>query len=303
MEVQVLCLVLMLIGFGMRLPLVPLHRWFVEVMTEATAPVALMVAGAGAATATYGLLRFGMYAFPDAGRMLLGPLLVLALLSMVYGAFLAIRQDDLRRVVAYVFVAEGGIILLGISGASESGFAGAVFGTIARGLGAGALVLLIAALQDRFRTRSLALFGGLATRLPSLFGLWLLAVLLGAGVPASAGFVGNVVTVMGAFPVHHRATVVAVLLLGVLLAILLWVLHRIFLQPAVDEAQRLHDATSLERWAVGLLLAGSLYIGIFPQGPLLAENHLMEPGLMNAVTDGVRQIADRYVHGATSALP
>jgi NADH:ubiquinone oxidoreductase subunit 4 (subunit M) len=97
--------------------------------------------------------------------------------------------------------------------------------------------------------------------------------------------------------------VVAVLLLGVLLAILLWVLHRIFLQPAVDEAQRLHDATSLERWAVGLLLAGSLYIGIFPQGPLLAENHLMEPGLMNAVTDGVRQIADRYVHGATSALP
>jgi len=200
---QLLAFVLLLIGFGIKSPIWPLHTWLPDAHTEAPTVGSVLLAGVLLKMGTYGLIRVAVAAAPDGARRAAPALGLLAAVGIVYAAFACLalaRSGDLKRLIAFSSVGHMGFVLLGIATLTPVGIQGALIGNIAHGLITGLLFFLVGSVKERFHTSEIAeLGGGLLAKLPALGGLLLFASIASFGLPGLAGFWGEMLAMLGAW--------------------------------------------------------------------------------------------------------
>lgn len=186
-------------AFAVKVPLVPFHSWLPDAYTEAPVPVTIMLAGAMSKTGAYGFLRFCIPLFPDAARQAAPVIGTLAVIGILYCAVLALVQTDFKRLLAYSSVSHLGVVMLGIFALNTQGIEGGVLQMVNHGITTGALFLIAGFIEQRFGTRSLEQFGGLARRLPVLAVVFCVAALSSLGLPGLNSFAGEFLALLGAF--------------------------------------------------------------------------------------------------------
>jgi len=265
------------LAFAVKLPVVPLHTWLPDAHTEAPTAGSVILAGLLLKTGAYGLIRFVVPLFPDAAHEFAPVALGLAAAGIVYGAFMAYSQTDLKRLVAYTSVSHLGFVLLGIFSMNQLGLQGAVMTMICHGLSTGALFVLVGGLQERLHTRDLGQMGGLWAVVPWLSGAALFFGLASLGLPGLGDFVGEFLVMLGSYQVSIVATVVTSL--GVLASTFyaLRMVQRAFQGPNTH-AWQIPDLNPQEAFMMVVMIVGLLGLGLFPQSVLStsrqALNHL-----------------------------
>lgn len=257
-----------LIGFGVKMPVFPIHGWLPLAHVEAPSPVSILLSGALLKMGAYGLLKAtGM--LPEAALALQPLLAGLALVSLVYGALLAWRQTDLKAMIAYSSISHMGVVLIGIAALNPAGLLGAVLQMTAHGLIAGALFLLIGLLYERTHTREISDYSSLVQVTPRFAFFTTLALLASMGLPGSAGFVAELHAIIGGFQSFGWIMVFASVgvLIGASYAIR--TAARLFTGPMRPEMQNVHDLRSHELVAAGVLAAGIMALGLMP-GPMVS---------------------------------
>jgi NADH-quinone oxidoreductase subunit M len=268
------------LAFAVKVPLFPLHTWLPDAHTEAPTAGSVILAGVMLKLGTYGFIRFGVYLFPEASHFFAPVLITLGVIGIIYGAVVATMQTDLKRLVAYSSVAHLGFIVLGTFSLNTQGIQGGLAQMINHGLSTGALFLLVGWLYDRRHTRQIAALGGLQKTAPIFAGVFTVVMLSSIGLPGLNGFVGEFLVLMGAFAAHRWWAVVATA--GVVLAALylLWAFQRVFHGPAEGDNEDMRDLTPWEGLMLLPLLAGIVFLGVFPK-PMLER---MEPAVDALVT-------------------
>lgn len=266
-----------LAGFAVKTPLMPFHTWLPDAYAEAPSPVTMLLTGAMSKMGVYGLLRIAIPIFGPQVYQMRTVLLVLAVATVVLGAWAAAAQKDLKRVFAYSSVNHLGYCLLGIfalaipaSGAAQTSQAAALNGVIfqmfSHGITAGALFWFVSILQLRSGgARGIHDFGGLRKPAPVLAGLMGIALFSSLGLPGLNGFVGEFLIFRGVFPLSWVAATVSVLGLLVTAAVLLTVIQKVFNGPVPEHCTNFPDLHSSERMALAPVLILMLVLGVVPQ--------------------------------------
>lgn len=270
-QLQLLIFLGFLIGFGVKMPIFPLHGWLPLAHVEAPSPVSVLLSGVLLKMGSYGLLRIsGM--LPQAMLAMQTTLATLAIVSLIYGGILAWRQSDIKAMIAYSSISHMGVVLLGLAALNPAGTTGAVTQMVAHGLVAAALFLLVGLLYQRSHTREVSHYGGLARHTPRFALFTSLAFLGGVGIPGTAGFIAELHTLIGAF--QRWGWVAAFLSVGMLLSAIYGVrtVGRIFTGPTAPGMEKIPDLARSEWVAVAILAAGLVGLGLFP-APLLALIH------------------------------
>ncbi len=267
-EEQIWLLLAFLVGFGVKIPLFPLHGWLPLAHVEAPSPVSILLSGVLLKMGAYGLLRVAPM-LPEA-ILALQPLLAgIALVSILYGGLLAWRQSDLKAMIAYSSVSHMGVVVLGISALNETGLLGASLQMVAHGLIAGALFLLIGLLYERTHTRQVADYGALARVTPGFTLFVTLALLAGMGIPGLFGFVAELHVLIGGFERWGWLMLLASLGVLVSAAYAVRTLGQLFAGPPRPELAKPQDLQPREWIAAVPLAAGLLVLGLKP-APVIA---------------------------------
>jgi len=259
---QLLPAMLFLAAFAVKLPLFPLHAWLPRAYVAAPIPVALVLSGIVAKTAVYGILRISLALFPQ-GMSTAAPLLVaLAAVGTLYGALLAMRQDDLRRLIAFSSLSHLNLIGLALFAATLVSLRGAIVESVSHGLVVAALFLLAAMLARRTSSYALSRAGGLAATAPVLAGLSTLAVVAAVGVPGTSGFAGELLALAGAYERYPAAAAAATLVVIVAAVYGLGFIRRAYHGPPLATGA---DLGWRERALVVPLLALVVAVGVAPR--------------------------------------
>jgi NADH-quinone oxidoreductase subunit M len=260
---QILIFLGLLIGFGVKMPIFPIHGWLPLAHVEAPSPISILLSGILLKMGSYGLIRAAEM-LPDAVIALQGTLATLALISLIYGGLLAWRQSDLKKMIAYSSVSHMGVVLLGIAALNLAGFTGAIYQMVAHGLVAGATFLLIGLLYERTHTREITDYSSLVRVTPRFAFFTVLAFVAAVSLPGTAGFVAELHALVGGF--QRWGWVVIIFSLGVLIsaAYAVRTVGRLFTGPVRPEMKELEDLRPNEMIAAGVLTFGILLLGIFP---------------------------------------
>ncbi|MDX1632105.1 MAG: NADH-quinone oxidoreductase subunit M [Thermoanaerobaculia bacterium] len=258
------------LAFAIKVPVFPFHTWLPDAHVEAPTGGSVILAGVLLKLGTYGFLRFALPLFPHAARDLAVPLIVLALIGIVYGALVAWAQTDLKKLVAYSSVAHLGFVMLGLLAFDLLAWQGALIQMVNHGLSTGALFLLVGMLYDRRHTKKFDDFGGLAKSMPIYAFFLVFSALASVGLPALNGFVGEFLILAGTFKAEllDLRWAAAVGASGVILAAvyLLKMLYRTLWGPITREENRqVTDLGLREILALAPLCIFMLWIGVAPQ--------------------------------------
>lgn len=253
------------VGFAVKVPLFPFHTWLPDAHTDAPTAGSVVLAGVMLKIGAYGFLRFAIPFFPQAAVDLAPLLLVLAVIGITYGAIVAAMQPNLKRIVAYSSVAHLGFVVLGVFAFTNQGISGGLFTMLSHGLTTGALFLLVGMLYDRRHTYELSNFRGIWKVAPVFGGLFVAATFASIGLPGFSGFVGEFLSLLGAFLSSRWYAVVAAT--GVILAAvyLLWAVQRAFTGGPDDANRATPDIGVREIVTVLPLLGLSLFLGFYPK--------------------------------------
>lgn len=252
-----------LIGFGVKMPIFPIHGWLPLAHVEAPSPVSILLSGILLKMGSYGLIRASSM-LPEAVIALQPVLATLALFSLIYGGLLAWRQSDLKSMIAYSSVSHMGVVLLGIAALNITGLTGAVLQMVAHGLVAGAMFLLIGLLYERTHTRDVNHYSSLVRVTPRFAFFTTLAFIAAVGMPGTAGFVAELHALIGGF--ERWGWIMIILSLGVLIssAYAIRTVGRLFTGPVKKEMQSIKDLRNHEMLAASFLTIGFVSIGFFP---------------------------------------
>ena len=258
-------------GFAIKLPTWPVHTWLPDAHTDAPTAASVMLAGVLLKMGGYGLLRINVGMFPSQADEFAWVLVVLGVVSVLYGAVITMRQTDLKRLIAYSSVSHMGLVLVGIGsvGISEgtlsvTGLNGAAMQLFTHGTVTGLLFLSVGLVYERTHTRHIPDLGGLAGRMPVVAVAMLIAGLASLGLPGLSGFVSELLVFLGAYQAYDWPTVLAVL--GIVLAAgyILWMMQRTFFGVRRDSFNDLPDASLVEALPLGLMLITIIGVGVYP---------------------------------------
>lgn len=251
-------------GFAVKLPVFPFHTWAPDAYSAAPTAGAVVLSGVMAKTAGYGLLRFLVPLFPEAAASFAPIAMALGVLGIVYGAWLAFAQTDLKRLVAYSSISHMGFVMLGAFAWNEWAVQGVLIVMLAHGVSSAALFTVAGALEARLGTRDLAAMGGLWATAPRLAGLGLLFALASLGLPGLGNFVGEFLVLLGAY--RGNVTLAAVGAIGIVFATVyaLWMVQRVFHGPPPNTI-RIPDLNAREGLILGVLAVAIVALGLFPQ--------------------------------------
>ncbi|HWW54999.1 MAG TPA: NADH-quinone oxidoreductase subunit M, partial [Acidimicrobiales bacterium] len=272
------------LAFAIKVPLFPVHTWLPDAHTEAPTGGSVILAGVLLKLGTYGLLRYGIFLFPQAAKDLAPLMLTLAVIGILYGALVATVQKDLKRLVAYSSVAHLGFIVLGLFAFTSQGLTGGVDQMINHGLSTGALFLLVGIVYEKRHTRQISELGGLQKVAPWLAGIFTVVMFSSIGLPGLNGFVGEFLILIGTFITHRWWAVPATA--GVILAALylLWAYQRVFHGEPTGDNATMTDIGWRDRAVMLPLVAMIVFLGVYPK-PVLSR---IEPSV-NAVISHMQQ--------------
>jgi NADH-quinone oxidoreductase subunit M len=260
---------LLIVGFAVKLPVFPLHTWLPDAHTDAPTGVSVVLAGALLKMGGYGMIRVCVSIFPDAARAWAPLFIILAVIGIVYGAAVTLRQTDLKRLIAYSSVSHMGYVLLGIFALSQVSLVGASLQMFSHGIVTGLLFAMAGLLMHNSEERDLRKLGGLAKQTPLIAVVFSLAGLASLGLPLTSGFAAEFLVFVGSF----SSTVVAgikvytlVSAIGVVLAAgyILWMIQRVFFGPALEKFNKVKDADKLEMVYMLVFVGLIFLVGIYP---------------------------------------
>ncbi len=275
-ETARLCFVAFAIAFLVKVPVVPLHTWLPDAHTEAPTAGSVVLAAVMLKLGTYGLLRFGLYLFPEASNWAAPVLVTVGVVGVIWGAIAAAMQRDLKRLVAYSSVAHMGFVVLGIFAFTAQAVSGAVIQMVNHGISTGALFLLVGMLYERRHTRQIDELAGIQSAAPIYAGVFTLVMLASVGVPGLNGFVGEFLILIGSFETRRAWTIIAAA--GVILAALylLWAYQRVFHgQPGAAD-RHTPDLRRAELLTLAPFVVAVVVLGVYPKLLLNSVDHSAE---------------------------
>ncbi|WP_424766614.1 complex I subunit 4 family protein [Paenibacillus sp. sgz302251] len=256
--------IMLLVAFGIKLPVFPFHTWMLKVHTEAPPSVVMIHSGVLLKMGAYGLLRFGVLLFPEQAKDWAVVLAVLGVINILYGALLAFRQREFKLVLAYSSISHMGIVLLGMAAFNEIGLQGAVFQLVSHGLISALLFLIVGSIYERTGTTELTELGGLARSMPFISGVLLTAGLASLGLPGLSGFVGEFLAFLGLFESMRWLTAAGVLGIVLTAVYVLRAVLKITFGTQPEKYGALKDARLIEAIPMIVLLAFIVLLGCYP---------------------------------------
>jgi NADH-quinone oxidoreductase subunit M len=253
------------LAFAIKAPMWPVHTWLPDAAAEAPAGVAVLLVGVLDKVGTFGMITLCLPLFPNASKWAAPVVIALAVVSVLYGALLAIGQSDIKRLIAYTSVSHFGFIVLGVFAFTSTGQAGSVLYMVNHGFSTAALFLIAGMLIARRRSQQIDDYGGLQRSTPLLAGTFLLAGLSSLALPGLSSFISEFLVLVGTFTRYPAAAVVATL--GIILAsiYILLTYQRMFTGPVREFAAGWRDMDAREAWVVAPLVAVIIALGFYPK--------------------------------------
>ncbi len=256
------------IGFAIKVPVFPFHTWLPDAHVQAPTPISVILAGILLKLGGYGMIRACFPIVPQGFDDYSYALGVLGVISIVYGAYVALGQTDFKRMVAYSSVSHMGYVLLGMAALTEWGMSGAALQMFNHGTSAAVLFLVVGVIYDRAHHRDLNGFGGLAQVMPRYWALTTLGFFAALGLPGLAGFVSEAMTLVGAYqsprPGFKLLVIISVLGIVITAAFLLWAMQRVFLGNLNPKYKDIKDINAREVLCQAPLLFLCIFLGILP---------------------------------------
>lgn len=271
MFMQMLISILLIIGFAVKLPIVPLHTWLPDAHVDAPTPVSMILAAVLLKMGAYGIIRFNMELLPQAFKVMVPVLSILALINIIYTALVAYAQTDLKKLVAYSSISNMGIVLLGLCCLNSLGFSGAIFQMLAHGIISAGLFMLVGVIYIRTKTRDISQLGGFGHVMPRLMGFGLVLGMASVGLPLLVGFVGEFLVFLGAINssvnMLNIYAGIAILVLVLSAAYILKLVHRTFFGNIFEQWEledHIKDITNHEFVILFSLTLVVIFFGLFP---------------------------------------
>ena len=263
---QLLIFVAFLVAFAVKVPMWPVHTWLPDAHVEAPTGGSIVLAAIMLKLGAYGFLRFSLPIAPDASRALDGLMLTLSLIAVIYIGFVALVQDDMKKLVAYSSIAHMGFVTLGFFMFNALGIQGAILQMISHGFVSGAMFFGIGVLYDRMHTRKIADYGGVLNRMPHFGAFFVFFAMANCGLPATSGFVGEFLVILGAVQYDFWIALAAATSLILGAAYSLWMVKRVvFGAIANDHVRELQDVNAREFGILALMAAAVLAMGLYPK--------------------------------------
>ena len=278
-----------LIAFAVKVPMWPVHTWLPDAHVEAPTGGSIVLAAIGLKLGAYGFLRFSLPIVPDASHELAGLVIALSLIAVVYIGFVALVQGDMKKLVAYSSIAHMGFVTLGFFMFSALSIEGALVQMVSHGFVSGAMFFCIGVMYDRVHSRQIGDYGGVVNTMPKFAALFMLFSMANAGLPATSGFVGEFMVILGAVKFNFWVAFAAATSLILGAAYSLWMYKRvIFGDVANKHVAELTDINGREFAILSVLAMCTLWMGLYPQ-PFTDVMHA-------SVNDLLRHVAISKIH-------
>ena len=260
---------LLFIGFAIKLPVFPLHTWLPDAHTDAPTAVSVVLAGALLKMGGYGMIRLCVTIFPQIALQYAPLLVALAIVNVLYGAAVTLRQKDLKRLIAYSSVSHMGYVLLGIFALNQVSLTGATLQMFSHGIITGLLFAMVGLVYDKTHERNLDNLGGLARQMPVIVVIFSIAGLASLGLPGTSGFAAEFITFVGsyssaAFEGIRLYTILGVLGVVVTAGYILWMLQRVFYGPPLEKFNGVPDADNIEKVCIFSFVGAIMLVGLYP---------------------------------------
>ncbi len=260
------------IAFAIKVPVFPFHTWLPDAHVEAPTAISVILAGVLLKMGTYGIFRVSYPILPQGTAWFAGALALLGVVNILYGAFCAMAQKDLKKLVAYSSISHMGYCLLGMAALTPAGMNGALFQMFNHGTTTAMLFLLVGVIYDRAHHRDIEGFGGLANQMPIYTGIVMVAFFASLGLPGLSGFISEVLVFLGAYPVFKTLVIIAAAGMVITAAYWLWTIQRMFLGSLNEKYKTLPDLSGRELFTLVPLAIIVIVLGVYPM-PVLDLMH------------------------------
>jgi NADH-quinone oxidoreductase subunit M len=280
---QILVFLALLMAFAVKVPMWPVHTWLPDAHVQAPTGGSVVLAAIMLKLGAYGFLRFSLPITPDASHALSGFMITLSLIAVIYIGLVAMVQTDMKKLVAYSSVAHMGFVTLGFFLFNTAGMEGAIVQMVSHGFVAGAMFLCIGVLYDRMHSREIADYGGVVNVMPRFATFFILFAMANSGLPATSGFVGEFMVILGAVQFNFWIGLLAATSLILGAAYSLWMVKRVVLGPiANDNVRKLTDLNNREFLVLGVMALAVLFMGVYPK-PFTDVMHVSVQALLEHV--------------------
>ena len=252
-------------SFAVKMPMWPVHTWLPDAHVQAPTAGSVILAGILLKLGGYGFLRFSLPLFPNASLSLAPIIFWMSVIAIIYTSLVAYRQKDMKKLIAYSSVAHMGFVTMGIFAFNTQGIQGGIFQMLSHGIISGALFFCVGVIYDRMHTREIEFYGGLVSKMPVYAGLFLLFTMANVGLPGTSGFVGEILTMVGAYQVSPWIAFGAAF--GMILSAV-YALHLyrevIFGEVVNEKLADIADVTGRELFILGILAFFTILLGVYP---------------------------------------
>ena len=265
-EAQTILWLAFFASFAVKMPMWPVHTWLPDAHVQAPTAGSVILAGVLLKMGGYGFLRFSLPMFPEASAQFIWLIFGLSMVAVVYTSLVALVQDDMKKLIAYSSVAHMAIVTVGLFTFNQQGIEGAIIVMLSHGLVSGALFLCVGVIYDRLHTREISRYGGLSINMPKYALFFMLFTMASVGLPGTSGFVGEFLSLAGAYKVSTWATLIATT--GIILGAgyMLHLYRRIAFGEQVNaDAAAMPDLDKRELWLLAPIAAAVLWMGVYPE--------------------------------------
>jgi len=293
-NLQLLFLCVILLGFGIKMPLVPFHTWLPDAYVEASTPVSMLLGGIVSKLGAYGLIRFGLGLFPDAWVIVAPWLAIIAVVTAIYGSLIAIVQTDIKKTIAYSSVANLSYVLLATAAGTPLSVLGAVYQMVAHGLILALLFNLVGIIEAKTGTRDLNKLQGLLNPkrgLPFVGAMSILTMMASAGIPGMVGFIGEFLSFQGSYTTFPVATLICLASTGLTSVYFIIIINRTFFGKLADDLTYLPKVTTAERIPAIILATLIVLLGIQPN-ILISHTQITTDAIVATIARPTTQIAE-----------
>ncbi len=253
-------------SFAVKMPMWPVHTWLPDAHVEAPTAGSVILAGILLKMGGYGFVRFSLPMFPDASAYFADFVMVLSVIAIIYTSLVALMQEDIKKLIAYSSVAHMGFVTMGLFTLNRQGVDGAVMQMISHGFVSGALFLCVGVVYDRMHTREIKAYGGLVNRMPLYAAVFMVFTMANVGLPGTSGFVGEFLTLVGAFEANTTIAIFATTGVVLSAAYALWLYRRVvFGEIEKPELQDIEDLNGREMFILAPLVAATIFFGFYPK--------------------------------------